>query len=260
MCLKSVSRIRFTPVCILSSDLVSSHFSVFTVIWVWAGLWIIKSSTYKSGLFLGTIGFLASLLDSRYSLLIIFHFSICHFLFLNQKTKWFRKQFYKYFSFGCFSSLLILIFCRLFNVEGVKPIESISLIKIGKNILFEMNEKSFFSLALIGFVILIVKYLFPKMEKLGMSFFIDIKKMTIVLISLFILFCFGAFISPELIKGLGTIWPVVLFCLIPIEFIFQLSSRFRSNRNIIYLMYILICLLDSHFEGRIKIFLNFIKM
>ena len=58
---------------ILSSDLILSHFSVFSVIWVWAGLWIIKSSTYKSGLFLGTIGFLASLLDPRYSLLIIFH-------------------------------------------------------------------------------------------------------------------------------------------------------------------------------------------
>ena len=93
-----------------------------------------------------------------------------------------------------------------------------------------------------------------------MSFFIDIKKMMIVLVSLSILFSYGAFISPDLISGLSILWPIVLFCLIPIEFIFQLSSRFRSNRNIIYLMYILICLLDSHFEGRIKIFLNFIKM
>ncbi len=245
---------------ILSSDLILSHFSVFSVIWVWAGLWIIKSSTYKSGLFLGTIGFLASLLDPRYSLLIIFHFSICHLLFLNKKTKWFRKQFYKYFSFGFFSSLLTLLFYNFLLDGGGKSTEKMSISKLWKNILFEINEKAVFSLSLIGIVILIVNYIFPKMEKLGISFFIDIKKMTVVLVSLGVLFCYGLFVSPELIKGLGIIWPVVLFCLIPIEFIFQLSSRFRSNRNIIYLMYILICLLDSHFEGRIKIFLNFLKM
>ena len=245
---------------ILSSDLVLSHLSVFSVIWVWAGLWIIKSSTYKSGLFLGTIGFLGSLLDSRYSLLIIFHFSICQFLFLNQKTKWFRKQFYKYFSFGFLSSLLTVLIYSLFLEGGLKPIRNMSILKLNKNILFEINEKAVFSLSLIGVFILLIKYFFPKMEKLGMSFFIDIKKMMIVLVSLFILFSYGAFISPDLISGLSILWPVVLFCLIPIEFIFQLSSRFRSNRNIIYLMYILICLLDSHFEGRIKIFLNFIKM
>jgi hypothetical protein len=52
------------------------------------------------------------------------------------------------------------------------------------------------------------------------------------------------------------IWVLSFLSLIPIELIFQSISRLRSKRNMIYLIYILICLLDSHFEGRVKIFLK----
>jgi hypothetical protein len=51
-------------------------------------------------------------------------------------------------------------------------------------------------------------------------------------------------------------WILALLSLIPIEILFQTLSKLRSSRNMIYLIYILICLLDSHFEGRLKIFLK----
>ena len=126
-------------------------------------------------------------------------------------------------------------------------------------ILFEISEKAVFFSFNDWYIALLVKYLFPKIEDKGLNFFLDIKKMTLVLISLVVLLLYGAFISPELIKGFGVIWLIAFFCIVPIDLIFQLSSRFRSNRNMIYLMYILICLLDSHFEGRVKIFLKFIN-
>ncbi len=48
-------------------------------------------------------------------------------------------------------------------------------------------------------------------------------------------------------------WVLTVFSLIPLEWIFQSISRLRSKRNAIYALYILVCLLDSHFEGRVRI-------
>jgi len=45
-----------------------------------------------------------------------------------------------------------------------------------------------------------------------------------------------------------------------LEVLFQKIHRMRSQRNMIYLIYIIICLLDSHIEGRIKIWLNFFNL
>ncbi len=48
-------------------------------------------------------------------------------------------------------------------------------------------------------------------------------------------------------------WVLALLSLFPLELLFQRISRLRSSRNLIYAAYILIALLDSHFEGRVKI-------
>ena len=173
---------------------------------------------------------------------------------------WFRKQFYKYFSFGFFSSLLTLFFCSFFLGEEIRSFGKIPISSLGKIILWEISEKAVFSLSILGVIALFAKYLFPKVEKAGLAFFIDLNKMTLVLFSSGVLLFYGTYITPDLIKGFGVVWLIAFFCIIPIDLIFQLSSRFRSNRNMIYLMYILICLLDSHFEGRIKIFLKFINI
>jgi hypothetical protein len=81
-----------------------------------------------------------------------------------------------------------------------------------------------------------------------------------------LLFCFGVIIFSGLIfsrvyvDGFSMLWMVAFLSLIPLEWIFQSISRLRSKRNIIYTLYILVCLLDSHLEGRIriigKLFLN----
>jgi len=241
---------------ILTSNLVSSYLSIYTAIWIWSGLWVIKSSTYKSGLFLGLIGFLATLIDVRLSLLACLHFFICYFFFLRDKTQWFRNKFIKYFSFGFLLSLFTF-FSWYFILKPEDLVLNITPVSIFmKKLMVEFNQKAVFSLSFLGLSLMILKYLRIFDKKINSHLFIDMNKMSFVLVSLFILLVYGFFFSPGLISGFGIIWPMVFLCLIPIEFIFQLSSRFRSNRNIIYLMYILICLLDSHFEGRVKIFLK----
>jgi hypothetical protein len=58
-------------------------------------------------------------------------------------------------------------------------------------------------------------------------------------------------------SGFGLMWFVVFLSILPLEWIFQTISRLRSRRNMIYLVYILVCLLDSHFEGRVRMVFDF---
>jgi hypothetical protein len=67
----------------------------------------------------------------------------------------------------------------------------------------------------------------------------------------------GIFVEKDLIHSFGLMWFVVFLSVLPLEWIFQSISRLRSRRNFIYLVYVLVCLLDSHFEGRLRILYNF---
>jgi hypothetical protein len=78
-------------------------------------------------------------------------------------------------------------------------------------------------------------------------------KLKELIISIFIIFFLALTIERQLVESFGLLWVLVFFSLIPLEWLFQNISRLRSKRNMIYVIYILICLLDSHFEGRIKI-------
>lgn len=116
-------------------------------------------------------------------------------------------------------------------------------------------RKGFNLLAIIGVLILFIKYLKPN-QSLVKDFKIDREKFNELLILLAVVLIFSVFVDYQLMNNFGLMWPIVLFALIPIELLFQSISRLRSRRNMIYLIYIMICLLDSHFEGRVKIFVR----
>ena len=88
------------------------------------------------------------------------------------------------------------------------------------------------------------------------EFQIEKQSLNIVLVSYLIFISFSLFWDNSLLLGFGTMWVLAFLSLIPLELIFQSLSRVRSRRNMIYLIYILICLLDSHFEGRVKLFIK----
>ncbi len=85
------------------------------------------------------------------------------------------------------------------------------------------------------------------------DFQLERESVTIFLVSFSIYALFALFWDNSLIMGFGMMWPLAFLSLIPLEILFQSLSRVRSSRNMIYLIYILICLLDSHFEGRVKV-------
>jgi cellulose synthase/poly-beta-1,6-N-acetylglucosamine synthase-like glycosyltransferase len=74
------------------------------------------------------------------------------------------------------------------------------------------------------------------------------------------LMLFGYFFDRSLMQAFSLMWPLVLLSVIVLEALFQKINRMRSQRNMIYLIYIIICLLDSHIEGRMKICAKFFDL
>ena len=72
-----------------------------------------------------------------------------------------------------------------------------------------------------------------------------------IILGIFILFSLVT--GTTLIEDFFIMWIITFFALIPLEGIFQSISRLRSRRNLIYMLYVIVCLLDSHIEGRVKI-------
>ena len=113
-------------------------------------------------------------------------------------------------------------------------------------------RKAFFAIAPIG-LILALMYLANRSRMFFTYVNFDQNKFREVIFGILALLTVGILINPSLISGFSIIWMLSFFALIPIEWIFQSISRLRSKRNLIYAMYILVCLLDSHLENRFRI-------
>lgn len=235
---------------ILGADFGQSLVSTYSLIFIWSVLWVTKSATYRSGLFVGVVGYLGTLINFTFAPLVIINLLLMHFVFLKDKTPWYKKQSFKYSLFGL---CLVLAFALTNHgfVEDLRPFNSV----LWQQFQIVFFRKGFNLLAIIGVFILLVKYLKPN-QALVKDFKIDREKFNELLILLFVVLVFSFTLDYQLMNNFGLMWPIVLFALIPIELLFQSISRLRSRRNMIYLIYIMICLLDSHFEGRVKIFVR----
>jgi hypothetical protein len=87
----------------------------------------------------------------------------------------------------------------------------------------------------------------------------DRRRLSELMILVGILLVLGFFAEKDLVLSFGMLWFVVFLSIVPLEWIFQTLSRLRSRRNFIYLTYVIVCLLDSHFDGRVRMFYNFTK-
>jgi hypothetical protein len=221
----------------------------FIISWVWAIFWIAKSSTYRSGLFLGLISLLATLLNHFYFYLIFPSTILIFFFFIPDKTIWYKRQLLKYASFG-FAISTFVYYMGFDKFGGRSFSENMSVIHI--------LGKAFYSLTYFGAAIVLIKLLNTKF-KLFSGFLIEDLKLKAVLIIVAFLVLYSILIDSSFMDPMSLMWFIVLLSLIPLELLFQNIARLRSKRNMIYLVYIIICLLDSHLEGRIKIFLAILK-
>lgn len=83
--------------------------STYTLFWMWSVLWVVKSSSYRTGLFLGLISFYGALIHPIYVFLIPFQVIII--LITNkEKNFWYKKQTLKYASYGYVLAVLSCLF------------------------------------------------------------------------------------------------------------------------------------------------------
>ncbi len=232
---------------ILNTNVELTLITTYSVLWLWTILWVTKSSTYRAGLFMGLVSYWGSLLNPDFALLVIFQLGFLYFIFLKDRTFWFKRQLFKYSLFG---TILTIIY--FFNhIESLDIAATLNRIEwqIFKE---ELNKKAFYILSLMGIIILLIKM----SKRYLQTFQIEAENVKIFLLTLVLAISFSVLGDEYLLKGFSMMWILSFLSLIPIELVFQSISRLRSNRNMIYLIYILICLLDSHFEGRVKVFIK----
>lgn len=215
--------------------------SSYSVLLFWTYLWSVSSSTYRSGFFIGLAGYLASIFGAPQFFMFLTISALVLGVHLAATSRWYKLQTLKYMLFGLVLGVIVVLFGQLTF--------SISTVSMKNFLLAHFERKAFYSLTFIGIFLLILvqfKKLRPKELR------IDQQRMNQLFAFLGIGFIFQ-FFYPYFFAGLSTMWILALLSLIPVEWLFQKLSRQRSNRNLIYALYILIILLDSHFEERIKI-------
>ena len=235
---------------ILISNQGMSYYSTYSLFWIWGLIWAAKSLTYKTGLFLGLLGYYGCLINRSWILLPLAQTVLIYFFFLKDSTIWFRRQFLKYTLWGIFMCLLLILSHSSF-FSHASPLR----FDYVENLKEMFNRKGFFVISFFGVGILFLKYAFSY-KKYILDFKINDSQIKQVLISMLTLSIYSLTIDSSLLDNFSLIWMIVFFSLIPLELIFQKISRQRSRRNIIYLIYILICLLDSRFEERVKVILK----
>ena len=225
--------------------------STFLLTWLWAILWATKSQTYRCGLFLGLLSFWGTLINASYIFLMPVQILLLHFLFFREQTRWFRNQVLKYMSFGVV--LAIVTFAS--NLESLKWVEGITTLEFFSQMAKAIDQKAFFVLSILGAIFISLKFwgeFLGREYPLVQSWRIDMLALREFVTALSIVVFLSFFIDYFLLYGFSVLWLTCLLALIPVEWIFQSLTKLRSKRNLIYGIYILICLLDSHIEGRVK--------
>lgn len=224
----------------------------FSVLWVWSILWCIKSSTYRSGLMYGLLCYMGVILNFNYVFLFPVGLGLLYFFFLKESTDWYREQFVKYAMLGMFLILVTMIthvdirfFDHAFTFKQFNTYFN-SLLK----------RKAFYALSYIGLICLIIMNLKPQRKTLKVLT-LDVKRLREFSVLVLCLLVLTFTVEKDLAQSFGLLWFIVFLCILPLEWIFQSISRLRSRRNFIYMVYVIVCLLDSHFEGRIRILYNF---
>jgi hypothetical protein len=239
-------------VLFLKRDLFACSSTTFSVLWVWAILWCIKSATYRSGLMYGLLCYIGVVLNYNHLFLFPIGLLLLYFFFLGEHTEWYRGQFVKYTLLGLF----LIVITLLTHVDLTFFEDGLTFNQFNTWITAVIKRKSFYSLSVIGAIAVVFMIFRPKAKFLT-SFIVDTKRLRELLILVFIIIVLSLFVERNLMIGFGLLWFVVFLSILPLEWIFQTISRLRSRRNFIYMIYVLVCLLDSHFEGRVRMIYDF---
>lgn len=230
----------------LRYDLLSCFNTTFTIIWAWAVLWSAKSSTYRAGLMYGLLCYIGVILNYNFVFLFPVGLALIYMMALEDKTDWYRSQFVKYTFLG-----LILVLITLITHMDLRFFESSISVKDLKMLIYQIfDRKAFYSLAVLG-VIAMLMHLYPRKTKLPLMT-LDRSLLKLLSYMMVLMVPLAIFVDQDFLGNFASLWWIALLSMIPLEWIFQSLSRSRSRRNFIYMIYVLVCLLDSHVEGRFR--------
>lgn len=233
---------------VLGQDFLACFTNTYPLLFVWSFLWASKSSTYRSGLLTGLVCALGAMINVSFAILFpVMLFGIV-FIASKDKTNWYKRQWLKYNVLGGLI-LLATLFTHSENAVIISPFKFNELYTMFSDFIY---RKAFFSVGFIG-LFLLIAYAIGNYKKKFTLLTLDNQKIIEFLYCLGALVVLSLVINPIFISNFTAMWILVIFSLIPLEWIFQSISRLRSKRNVIYTLYILVCLLDSHFEGRVRI-------
>lgn len=238
---------------IISNNYGDTVATTFTLLWMWGVLWSAKAASYRIGFGLGLLGYYGVLLDPSHVVLLLVQIPLTYYLMMEDKTKWFKLKLIRYLAFGVMLSMLFLAsnWERTF-FSHLPTIEQLFSKEAWASLASVFERKAFFTLAPIGLAFLVLKLQFS-WHRLS-QIVVDPHYYRIFFTSFVVLALGSSFLSAYWLKSFGWLWVLTLLALIPLEFLFQATFRLRSKRNIIYLTYIIIALLDSHLENRLKQF------
>ncbi len=246
-----ISSWSFTKVMAFSYG--TTLISTYSILWVWTMLWCTKSSTYRSGLFVGLVGAWGVIIDKANLVLFAIQLGLLFFYFFKDKTLWYKKQFFRYCSFGIFVSFLSFIL----STSGFDYSIDLNMNFLSEAVRF-IDRKAFFVMSIFGIFVLLIRAVLKKTNRVDFGTF-EQEKLNQFIVSVFSIVCLSTLFDSRFVSDFGMLWILALLSIIPIEVIFQKIRGLRSRRNMIYMIYILICLLDSHFEGRLKIIYRMIQ-
>lgn len=224
----------------------------FSVLWVWSILWCVKSSTYRSGLMYGLLCYMGVVLNFNHFFLFPIGLILLYFFFLKENTDWYRSQFVKYTMLG----LLLILITMITHIDLRFFEHAFTLKQFTSYLTIVLKRKAFYALSFMGLISLLIMNFKPKRKTLT-ALTLDVTRLRELSILVICIIFLSLTVEKDLVQSFGLLWFVVFLCILPLEWIFQSISRLRSRRNFIYLIYVILCLLDSHIEGRIRILYNF---
>lgn len=232
------------------SLIMKNHFShipetIFSVCWVWSILWSLKSYSYRSGFIIGFLNYLMVLVNPSFIFLIPFQFFLIGYFLRKIKNSWYRNQFFKYTILGN----LLAVFSFFTHNDPSFSFDLVNTEVYFLEIINILNKKSLYVISFLGLLTMLLGSIFPNKYKNK----IRSEETLITLGAWSVFFIVSAFFVPIAITGYTLVFILVFLAIAPLDILFEKLSLLRSKRNLIFMIYVIICLLDSHLEGRIKL-------
>ncbi len=210
----------------------------------WSFAWALSSSTYRSGFLVGVIGYFCTIVNIK--ILFLHMVFMITFLVMAKKNRssWYLRQFLKYTSLGGVFTLLTLLLHHGFDLNNQLYLFP-EILKSSQNL---FQKKAIFILSIPGLFFLF-KDIFDGKEETNLLR---------VFILLTIAFLWGLFLETMAIRSFFLLALFSFLSIFPISKIIIRLNPLKNKANLIFLVYIVFCLLDSSLEYRIKNLLNWL--